>query len=273
MVSQGAESSNVAMPVLLGCGVVAGPLYLAVGLAQALTREGFDLARHPLSVLAQGPGGWVQVANLAITGLMVVAAAVGIGRTVSKSRVATWTLAVFGLGIVVSAVFRADPMDGFPPGTPEGMPTSISTSGLMVIAASVGIGRTVPKSRVATWALAVYGLGMVVSAIFRADPMDGFPPGTPEGMPTAISTAGLMHFASGGVAFLALAVSGLAMAWTMRRGGRGGLALLSLVSGLTVLVGFFGGMALQLGVWGIWAAVVMGWIWLSVLSFSLRRQA
>lgn len=206
------DRANSITPLLLGCGVVAGPLYLAVGLAQALTREGFDLARHPLSILANGPGGWIQVANLAITGLMV-------------------------------------------------------------IAASVGIGRTVPKSRVATWALAVFGLGMVVSAIFRADPMDGFPPGTPEGIPTAISSSGLMHFAAGGVSFLALAISGLAMAWTMRRRGASGLALLSLVSGLTVLVGFFGGMALQLGVWGIWAAVVMGWIWLSGLSFTLRRQA
>ena len=129
MVSQSAESSKAATPLLLGCGVVAGPLYLAVGLAQALTRDGFDLARHPLSILANGPGGWIQVANLALTGLMVVAASVGIGRTVPKSRVATWALAVYGLGMVVSAVFRADPMDGFPPGTPEGMPTAISTAG------------------------------------------------------------------------------------------------------------------------------------------------
>jgi hypothetical protein len=150
---------------------------------------------------------------------------------------------------------------------------NLALTGLMVVAASVGIGRMVPKSRVATWALAVFGLGMIVSAIFRADPMDGFPPGTLQGMPTAISKSGLIHFAAGGVSFLALAISGLAMAWTLRRQNASGLALLSLVSGLTVLVGFFGGMALQLGVWGIWAAVVMGWIWLSSLSFSLRRQA
>ena len=34
---------------LLACGVVAGPLFVAVGLAQLLTREGFDPTRHPLS--------------------------------------------------------------------------------------------------------------------------------------------------------------------------------------------------------------------------------
>ena len=56
--------------------MLGGPFYLAVGLIQALLRDGFDLARHPLSVLANGPGGWVQTANFVLTGLMVLAAAV-----------------------------------------------------------------------------------------------------------------------------------------------------------------------------------------------------
>ena len=47
----GADPRNAA--ALLLWGVVAGPFYLTVGLAQALLREGFDLARHPLSVLAR----------------------------------------------------------------------------------------------------------------------------------------------------------------------------------------------------------------------------
>ena len=43
---------------LLAAGVVAGPLYVTVSLAQALIRPGFDLTRHPWSALANGdPGG------------------------------------------------------------------------------------------------------------------------------------------------------------------------------------------------------------------------
>jgi hypothetical protein len=38
---------------LLAAGILAGPLFLAVGLVHAFTREGFDLGRHPLS----RPGG------------------------------------------------------------------------------------------------------------------------------------------------------------------------------------------------------------------------
>ena len=108
---------------LLRCGMVAGPFYLAVGLIQARLREGFDLARHPLSVLAVGPGGWIQTANFVITGLMVIAAAVGFGRALAwKPRALTWFLAGFGLCMIVAAIFPSDPMDGFPPGTPEGHP-------------------------------------------------------------------------------------------------------------------------------------------------------
>ena len=110
---------------LLLCGVIAGPFYLAVGLAQAFIREGFDFSRHPLSVLANGPGGWIQTANFVLTGLLVLAAAVGLGRVLGpKSRAVTWFLGGFGVAMLVAAIFRADPLDGFPPGTPKGFPTS-----------------------------------------------------------------------------------------------------------------------------------------------------
>jgi hypothetical protein len=41
---------------LLACGILAGPLFVAVGLIQAFTRVGFDLCRHPLSLLSLGAG-------------------------------------------------------------------------------------------------------------------------------------------------------------------------------------------------------------------------
>ena len=39
---------------LLGYGVIAGPVYVVVALAQAVTRDGFDLARHQWSLLSNG---------------------------------------------------------------------------------------------------------------------------------------------------------------------------------------------------------------------------
>ena len=39
---------------LLGAGVIAGPLFVCTAAVQVLTRDGFDLRRHPLSMLALG---------------------------------------------------------------------------------------------------------------------------------------------------------------------------------------------------------------------------
>jgi hypothetical protein len=125
---------------LLCCGVWAGPFYLTVGLIQAKVRDGFDLARHPLSVLTNGRGGWVQTVNFVLTGLMVLAAAIGFRRVLGpKSRAITWFLGAYGLAMLVASIFPADPVDGFPPGTPKGPPTSISTTGLVhLIAGALG---------------------------------------------------------------------------------------------------------------------------------------
>jgi hypothetical protein len=199
---------------LLGYGVLAGPFYLAVGLIQAFVRDGFDLARHPLSLLANGPGGWVQTANFALTGLMVLAAAVGIARVLA------------------------------------------------------------PKSRATSWFLGGFGMSMIVAAFFPADPADGFPVGTPEGLPTSISTTGMVHFVAGTLGFTLLAISCFLAARAMRRRNVPSLARLSLVCGVAVLLGFFGGPLLQSTVaatLGIWFSVLVGWAWLIALSLHLYR--
>ena len=56
---------------LLGWGVVAGPVYLVVGLALGLTRPGFDLTKHSLSLLILGEHGCMQRANLLFSAAMV----------------------------------------------------------------------------------------------------------------------------------------------------------------------------------------------------------
>jgi hypothetical protein len=196
---------------LLRWGVLAGPFYLAIGLIQGVVRDGFDFARHPLSVLANGPGGWIQTANFVLTGLMVIAAAVGFRRVLG------------------------------------------------------------PTARALPLFLGGFGMAMIVAAIFPADPVDGFPPGTPEGFPTSISTTGLLHFVAGALGFTFLGISGFAAAWTMWRRHVSSLALLSLFSGLAVVLGFFGGMVLPIGILGIWFAVVVGWAWLAVMSLRLAR--
>ncbi len=126
---------------LLGYGVIAGPLFVAVTLAQAITRDGFDLGRHQWSLLANGDHGWVQVANFVLAGLMTVAYAVGLRRTLGTGRASRWAprlVAAYGLSLAAAGAFRADPALGFPLGTPDG-PGTISWHGIFhLVSGAVG---------------------------------------------------------------------------------------------------------------------------------------
>lgn len=108
---------------LLGYGVIAGPIYVAVVAGQAFTRTGFDPSRHFASQLANGDLGWIQIATFLVTGAMTVAAAAGVGRALGPGRLATWAAGLiggYGAALMVAGLFHADPSDGFPPGTPAG---------------------------------------------------------------------------------------------------------------------------------------------------------
>jgi hypothetical membrane protein len=140
---------------LLGYGVIAGPIYVVVAAAQALTRGGYDPTRHAVSQLANGDLGWIQVANFLVSGAMTIAAAVGVRRALGPGRLSAWgsgLLAAYGAALVVAGVLRADPSDGFPPGTPAGV-GEVSWHGLAHFAvAAVGFGCLVAACFVlATW--------------------------------------------------------------------------------------------------------------------------
>ena len=197
---------------LLACGVVAGPLFLAVALLQALTRDGFDLGRHPLSLLSLGELGWIQIANFVVAGLLSVAFAVGLRRVLHPGRGGTW--------------------------------------GPLLVGA--------------------YGVGLIGGGVFVADPGAGFPPGAPAGAPEQLSWHGILHDASHLLAFLALTAACFVLARRFAALGQRGWATYCVATGVALL----GLMAwpdrdtvlVQLAV-----AIVLGWVWLSVLAARLLR--
>lgn len=117
--------------LLLGCGVLAGPLYLVTGFAQAFTREGFDLSRHPFSFLSLGEGGWLQIANFVLCGLLFLAAAIGLRRTGTVGTAVPVLIGLVAVGMIGGGVFVADPAFGFPAGAPEGQPAELSWHGVL----------------------------------------------------------------------------------------------------------------------------------------------
>ncbi|HET6562924.1 MAG TPA: DUF998 domain-containing protein [Marmoricola sp.] len=115
---------------MLGWGVLAGPIYLVTGITLALTRDGFDLTEHALSLLMLGDGGWMQRTNLLLSGLLCLVAAIGISRAVAYDSTHTRAgalVAVFGVGMLGSGAFAPDPMHGFP----AGMEEVVTASGIL----------------------------------------------------------------------------------------------------------------------------------------------
>ncbi len=126
---------------LLSGALVAGPLYVVVGVIQILIRPGFDITRHELSLMSNGNLGWIQIANFLATGLLVIAGAIGMRRVLHSGPGCTWgprLVGIYGRGLSGAGLFIADPAFGFPPGTPADAHT-ISWHGLLhLMSGSVG---------------------------------------------------------------------------------------------------------------------------------------
>jgi hypothetical membrane protein len=118
--------------ILLAGAAVAGPLFLGAGLMQGLTRDGFDFTRNALSQLSLGDLGWIQVTAFLLTGVLLIAGAVGMRRALRDAPGGTWAprlIGVFGASFLLAGAFAADPGAGFPVGAPEARAASLSTYG------------------------------------------------------------------------------------------------------------------------------------------------
>ena len=196
---------------LLGWGVVAGPFYVLVGLAQALLVPGFDLSRHALSLLLLGPLGWIQALNLVLSGLMVLAAAIGFVRLLPRRRNA-WAgvfLGLYGVSLIAAAIFPPDPMGGFPPGGTDA--TTASMSGLLhLMAGAIGF-----------VSLAV--AAVVVGIWFRRERRRG-------AATTSFVAAAVIVLGFVGGAALAMVPAGVGLLWLAVLAGWAWLAIASLTA-------------------------------------------
>ena len=203
---------------LLGWLALAGPIYLVTSVTQGLLRPGFDFTRHSWSLLANGELGWIQTVNLLLSGAMVIAGALGVRMVVgTATRAARW----------------------------------------------------MPRL------LAGYGAGLVLAGLFRADPADGFPVGTPVDQAT-ITWHGTLHLAVGGLGFACLVAACLLTAALHRRRGETGKAWLDtgvgIFFGLSFL-GLFSGSTAAAVILGFTAGVVVSLVWLTWHAVELYRRS
>ena len=106
----------------LACGAMGGPLFVLAFLIEGANRANYDPLRHPVSSLTLGDSGWTQTANFIITGLLMLAFAAGLRRTLVRGKGSTWgplLVGVWAVGLLGAGVFVTDPVSGYPPGTPD----------------------------------------------------------------------------------------------------------------------------------------------------------
>lgn len=180
---------------LLTCGALAGPLFLLLVLVQDYTRPGFDPRRLPLSMLSLGEGGWVQIANFVVTGLLDIAFAVGLRRAWRGGPGGTWApplIGGFGFGLVGAGVFVSEPAWGYPPGAPRALPESPGLGYLLhgaaffvvfvsLVAACFVFARAFAARGDRAWAVLSAGVGValpvfyVLAAVLSPDGADSQP--------------------------------------------------------------------------------------------------
>ncbi|WP_329124756.1 DUF998 domain-containing protein [Streptomyces sp. NBC_01353] len=208
-------TTSTATRSLLAIAVVAQPLWAVVALTQAATRQGFDITRHPLSALSNGPLGWIQITNFVLAGVLTVAGATGLRRALHGTPGGTW------------------------------LPRLVRTS----------------------------GIGMIAAGAFVMDPADGFPLGTPDGMPAVLTWQSYAHFAAGSVTFIALIAACYVLGRHFSRAGNRRYAIGSRIAGTALLLGngwsMSGGKA---GTLTLAIGVITAMTWISAIANRYRRS-
>ncbi len=134
----GVAPNSTTHRLLLAAGLLGSVLFNLTFLLAGVLRPGYDSLRQPISALSLGPGGWVQITNFIVFGLLTCGSAIGWRATLAPGIAARSYPALkilSGLALITAGVFSQDPALGFPHGVPS--PASPTTHAQIHNAASV----------------------------------------------------------------------------------------------------------------------------------------
>jgi hypothetical protein len=117
--AQSAGEQPVATRLLLACGAIGPLLNIVVLLILGATRPGYSAWQIPDSSLELGAGGWIQITNYIVCGVLLLGFAIGLRLLLRTGRGSTWgpiLLGIFGLSFIGLGIFVTDPVLGYPPG-------------------------------------------------------------------------------------------------------------------------------------------------------------
>jgi hypothetical protein len=128
--------SGATTRALLWVGLIAPLLCIAVFTIDGATRPDYSQLHHWISHLSLGSRGWLGAANLAVTGIALIAFSIGMHRSLTTGKGSKWAprlISMAGIGFIVASIFNQDPGLGYPQGV-EAV-TGSATDGIHGIAA------------------------------------------------------------------------------------------------------------------------------------------
>jgi hypothetical protein len=117
--AQSAGEQPAAIRLLLACGAIGPLLNSVVILVLGATRPGYNAWQVPDSSLELGVGGWMQITNYLVTGVLLLGFVIGLRRVLRTGRGSTWgpiLFGIYGLTFIGTGLFVTDPVLGYPPG-------------------------------------------------------------------------------------------------------------------------------------------------------------
>jgi hypothetical membrane protein len=107
--------------ILLISGALGCWLFVLASIIAGRFHIDYNPVRHPLSSLALGEYGWLQVANFILLGLLTLGFAIGLRRALRPSKDSFWgglVMGVVAIGLVGTGIFITDPEYGYPVNVP-----------------------------------------------------------------------------------------------------------------------------------------------------------
>ena len=113
---------NLKNKFLLLCGAISGIIFSLSWMIQEAFKVRYNPMMIPISSLAIGELGWIQTATFLISGIALILFTYGLEKIRKNEGFSKWItifLAIGSIGLIGAGCFTTDPMNGFPPGTPE----------------------------------------------------------------------------------------------------------------------------------------------------------
>lgn len=106
---------------LLLCGAIACPLFIIAVLTEGAVRPDYNSFLYPLSSLSIGSGGWAQIVNFMVTGILLLLFSAGLKQVYHNAGVISrgpLLIGLVGIGLIGAGIFVTDPLFGYPTNRP-----------------------------------------------------------------------------------------------------------------------------------------------------------